>query len=81
MTTKTLKLTKVEHRMLKTALRDFELGFDEGWDYSGYSKAEVKAFYRLREKAEGVPVPNTTVETERDYKGGPVTTLAEMLKF
>lgn len=55
---KTLKLTNAEIRMLEAAIGEFELCFDEGWEYSGYSKAQVKVFYRLREKVNGSPVPD-----------------------
>lgn len=55
MTTKTLKLTETERHILTRALGEFELGFCEGWENSGYAKAEVKAFYNLREKVTGKP--------------------------
>ena len=47
---KTLKLTEVELRMLRYACSEFHLGFDEGWEYSGYSKKEIQSFYKLLEK-------------------------------
>ena len=58
MTTKTLELTEPEVRMLETAMGEFELGFVDGWEYSGYSKAQVKAYFRLREKVNDSPVPD-----------------------
>jgi len=58
MTTKTLKLTETEIYILTRALGEFELGFQENWSNSGYSKAQVKAYYRLREKVKGTPPPD-----------------------
>lgn len=55
MTIKTLKLTETELHILKNALGEFELGFQDNWSNSGYSKAQVKAFYSLREKVTGKP--------------------------
>ena len=55
MTTKTLKLTKTERHILTRALGEFELGLQDNWKNTGYSKAEVKAFYNLREKVTGKP--------------------------
>ena len=55
MITKTLKLTKKELHMMTRAIGEFELGVQENWQNSGYSKAEVKAFYNLREKVKGIP--------------------------
>ena len=55
---KTLKLTNAELGMLEAALGEFEYCFLEGWEYSGYSKARVKAFYQLREKVYGTPMPD-----------------------
>jgi len=55
---KTLKITETELNILKRALGEFELGVEENWENAGYSKAEVKAFYNLRQKAKGTPVPD-----------------------
>jgi len=55
MTTKTLKLTETELHILTRALGEFELGLQDNWSNSGYSKAQVKAYYRLREKVKGTP--------------------------
>jgi|21_taG_2_1085346.scaffolds.fasta_scaffold00751_1 hypothetical protein len=58
MATKTLKLTDAELGMLENAIEEFELGVQDNWWNSGYTKARVKAFYRLREKVFGTPPPN-----------------------
>ena len=58
MTTKTLKLTETEVDMLTRALGELRLGFEGNWSNSGYSKAEVKDFYRLSAKVQGTPPPD-----------------------
>lgn len=48
---KTVKLTKTELHMLGEACRDFENGMVDGFQDNGaYTKTEVKAYYKAREK-------------------------------
>ena len=55
---KTIKLTKSELRMLDEACGEFELGFDDGWKYSGYKKSQIKDYYNAKEKLFGTLQPN-----------------------
>lgn len=54
----TVTLTKDELHMLDEAFGEFELSFDDGWQYSGYTKSQIKNFFNAKEKLFGTPQPN-----------------------
>ena len=63
---KTVKLTEAEIRTVSDALNNYEGDYqhsDSGWKYSGLSKAEIKRFYRVREKLIGTPMPQINQDT------------------
>tara|TARA_R110002012_G_scaffold181198_3_gene347109 strand:- start:46 stop:246 length:201 start_codon:yes stop_codon:yes gene_type:complete len=63
---KTVKLTDAEIRTISLALDNYEGDYqhsDSGWKYSGLSKAEIKRFYRVREKLIGTPMPQPIEDT------------------
>jgi len=54
----TVTLTQDELHMLRNAFGEFELGFDDGWQYSGYTKSQIKNYYNAKEKLFGTSQPN-----------------------
>jgi len=54
----TVKLTKDELHMLNEACNEFELGFHNGWKYSGYKKREIKDYYNAINKLFNTPQRN-----------------------
>lgn len=54
----TVTLTQDELRMLSNACNEFELGYDDGWQYSGYTKSQIKNYYNVKEKLFNKSQPN-----------------------
>lgn len=53
----TVTLTQDELRMLSEAFNKFELSYYDGWQYSGYTKSQIKNYYNVKEKLVGTPQP------------------------
>tara|TARA_B100001248_G_C27360938_1_gene446439 strand:+ start:745 stop:945 length:201 start_codon:yes stop_codon:yes gene_type:complete len=61
---KTVKLTEKELQMLSEACSEFVLGFTEGWEHSGYTPKQVKAYYNAEKKLFGTKPPKIGEEWE-----------------